>query len=410
MLQLLKPHKYATLIVFIPLILLEFFDRLFVIENIKLLPPDTLPFLSKGIHIAELDITFLLILPVFLIAVLISQAILLHSHNKSIQHDDTEGGIEGLDKLNHEVLPIWCRQIASVRNQADVAVTDLAIQFKGITKRINASIDASVKYSNDGVSHIGNRVADSSGMITQEELAEMLDTLREAIDVKAILLDKISQLKEQTNVMTDVVLSVKSISRKTEVLAINASIESRRAGVHGLSFGIIAQEVRKLSEQSEEMVDDVAQRIQLLEEKMDEVIAQTDLNTLGPDNSSDNKQSNISIYERFRKLALSLSKSSEILLLESGNIRDEIYNIIVALQYQDKTSQILVHITDNIQDLYQRIDTYNSSGNREIINPEEWINKLRSTYTMVEEVYAHDGVDIDYKSTEIDGNSSLEYF
>lgn len=332
-------------------------------------------------------------------------------HDRAVAQEtiSSTGHTEGLDGLNREVLPVWNRQIESARLQSEVAVKNLAKQFGGISHRLNEAIQASVSFSNDGVSSIGNRDDSATGMISQQELAEMLDTLREAIDVKSVLLDKITELKEQTNVMKDVVSSVKSVSRKTEVLAINASIEARRAGAQGKSFAVVAQEVRKLSEQSEQMVDDVGYRIQMLESKMDEVVAQTNMNANGPEDLSEQSNKTMSLYERFRMLALSLSKSSEILLVESSNIRNEIYDILVALQYQDKTSQILIHVTTDVEALHEHLQKNLDTKIFTTINIEAWMDKLYASYTMDEEKKAHKGEEVNFMAEE-DDSSSLEFF
>lgn len=49
---------------------------------------------------------------------------------------------------------------------------------------------------------------------------------------------------EKSNAVTGL---IKSISRQTNLLGLNASIEAARAGQHGAGFNIVAQEVRKLS-------------------------------------------------------------------------------------------------------------------------------------------------------------------
>lgn len=421
-------HKAATLIMLLPFVLQPVMYEIFVIDTIRisvpaivdsiplinLIEPYNIPFYETVLEYKNINYSVLILLPLFLIAAMISQWLVKRSSTAQSTriYEEKQKNVthtEGLDEMNRGVLPVWNRQIESARKQSEVAVKDLAKQFGGISRRLNDSIKASVSYANDGASNIGNREEGATGMISQQELGEMLDTLKEAIDVKSVLLDKINELKEQTHVMKDVVSSVKAVSRRTEVLAINASIESRRAGVHGQSFGIVANEVRKLSEQSDKMVDDVGHRIQMLEQKMDEVIAQTNINANGPEDLDNNSNKTMSLYERFRMLALSLSKSSEILLVESANIKNEINEILVALQYQDKTSQILIHVTDDVEALINFLEKNKQSNVFNPLDVEVWLEKLYSTYTMVEEKRAHTGEDQNFDEPEED-DGSLEFF
>jgi len=429
--KLPKINKAAAFVMLLPFVVQPFMYDYFVIEKIRFsitrLVSDIplinridfsfIPFLDSDVVFKQVNYSVLVLLPLFLVAVAISQWLLRRSNRPQVNKaaeilvvPSVTDHTVGLDELNREVLPVWNRQIESARKQSEVAVKELAKQFGGISRRLHEAIQASVSYSNKGVSNIGNRDEGASGMISQQELAEMLDTLKEAIDVKSVLLEKINDLKDQTNVMKDVVSSVKSVSRKTEVLAINASIEARRAGSQGKSFAVVAHEVRKLSEQSEQMVDDVGHRIQLLEQKMDEVIAQTNMNANGPEELADKSSSTMSLYERFRTLALSLSKSSEILLVESGNIKNEINEILVALQYQDKTSQILIHVTDDIEALHNHLDISLAAKTFTTIDIEAWMEKLFSSYTMSEEIKAHRGEEIDHAAVAEDDGSSLEFF
>lgn len=71
------------------------------------------------------------------------------------------------------------------------------------------------------------------------------------------LRENFSSLMGQMKEIHNVVQTITSISEQTNLLALNASIEAARAGEHGKGFAVVAEEVRNLSEDTNEATNRV---------------------------------------------------------------------------------------------------------------------------------------------------------
>ncbi|MFQ2270945.1 methyl-accepting chemotaxis protein [Aeromonas enteropelogenes] len=321
-----------------------------------------------------------------------------HTHASTDEQDaipaSFANAIIGLEEVCQKAVPIWSQQIESSRQQTEEAMIDLTQRFSGLANKLEEAVSASHQAAGD----LGG--TESKGMAavlseSQFQLNEVLSLMHSAQENRDAMLAEIKSLTAYTLELNTMALDVAKIASQTNLLALNAAIEAARAGEAGRGFAVVADEVRNLSRLSSETAQKMSDKVDTINAGIGRVSEIAESSAARDHVSVANSEQAIEqVLTRFRQATDSLAESASLLQSESTDIHHEISNVIISLQFQDRVSQILNQVRNNMDHLSSHLNDpvqqVRTSGPI-MIDADSWLADMELTYATDEQRDIHHG-------------------
>ncbi|MBV1907699.1 MAG: hypothetical protein KUG78_00165 [Kangiellaceae bacterium] len=299
---------------------------------------------------------------------------------------------EALQLALEQVLPKWKLQIESSINQSTIAITDLSKQFMSITDNISLAINITNAGPSEGERlSASNNVKISSENI-RDELENLKTTLIDMSKVEQSALEDIKNLSGFMGQLTKMAGEVEALAEQTNLLALNAAIEAARAGEEGRGFAVVADEVRNLANQSKETGENIRKKIVTIGETVDQILKQATHSAQSEEKMAAQAEEIIhEVIVQHKLTTYTLAESDKLLVNMSHQVQQEVANVIVELQFQDRVSQKLNHVKESIESVVAILDNYHQlDDDAKIAELSELQHQLKKSYTMVEEHQSSD--------------------
>lgn len=285
------------------------------------------------------------------------------------------------------------RQVRATATDLQESLIKVTGGFSGIASRARLTVNVAQQGLAPGEGRVG--MSETVGAI-QETLHGLLISIRESSEKSRHFSRQLHQLEQVLREVNQSLLRVEGIAEEARIVGLNGRLEAARAGVHGATFSVVANESKNLASNAAQSSASIRTCVHQLDTALKAVAHQ--LNERIQHDSELVTRSEAIVHRLLDQLSImhaDLTSALEETQKIATELGGEISRTVTGLQFQDRISQQLDHVAEALEAVEKTLAPFESaaSPSRLASRSREWKQWLERQSTMESErsVLSSDG-------------------
>jgi len=166
------------------------------------------------------------------------------------------------------------KEIAVATEEIAGGATNLAVESERgseMTGRIGEQVQLVIA-ANAEMGHSATEV-EEAGRRGTEYMAGLMNKTGQTEEMTRSMVEKVDKLRESTGSIRKILDVLGNLTKQTNILSLNATIEAARAGAAGKGFMVVADEIRKLADQSRQSISVVGEVVATIQREIEETVS-----------------------------------------------------------------------------------------------------------------------------------------